>query len=177
MAKQTTAPQDTPAVQPSTAVQVIAPGAAVTVDDVFNRQINSIKPVKSITFKRTLTKALVAMAHQMELLFQVTGAAYNLALPVAGRSDKPQDALVIDGVNLETGEEIALVLNEMMVSGFAKALPPDVLSTRAPDVDFRTFLLANSAALIGKAFAMRAGDIKADKRYRVVDVVEVDVER
>lgn len=127
----------------------------LSVSDMFVRQINKNTRITSLNLKRTLTRPMVAMAHQKELVFQCTSEMYAVDLPTTGRTEKMQPATVLDGIDLESGEEIMLICNAMMVSALKRA----------------------GGELIGRSFGFRAGDIKADKKYRVVDVVEIDVQR
>lgn len=150
-ATQTTAPNPPASDNGSASI----PGAQQQSVDLFLRPVNGNAVVKSITFKKLLTRPLVAMAHKRELLFECTSEMYEHTLPTAGRTDKPSAATLIDGIDLETGEEVSLILNTVMKSAFERAKPP----------------------LSGRAFGLRAGEAKADKRYRIVDVIEVEVQR
>lgn len=121
------------------------------VDDVFNRVVNTRQAIKAITFKRTLTRPLTSISHAKEILLTITAELYAYELPVKGRSDKMQPATIAEGIDAETGEEIMLICNAMMTSALTRA----------------------GAPLVGRTFAFREQGIKADKNYRVVDVVEV----
>lgn len=123
------------------------------VDDVFNRVINTRKAITAITFKRTLTRPLTSISHCKEIMVTVTQEMYAYELPTKGRSDKMQPATILEGTDAESGEEILLILNAMMKSALERA----------------------GAPLIGRTFAFREQGVRADKNYRVVDVVEVEV--
>jgi hypothetical protein len=144
---------------------------------IFDRQINSISPVKSITLKRQLTRSMVAMVHQKELLFTCESEMYTKLLPASGRSDKPQPATLINGIDLETGEPICLICNIMMVSALETAKFPegtalsDDPQTRAAQIE------KHGVSLIGRSFAFRNGRVRADKKYLIVETVEIEVER
>jgi hypothetical protein len=113
------------------------------------------KPIKSVTFKKSYTPAVVAMAHVGQLLIEAKSEMYKYKLPVKGRTETLQDATVIDAVNLETGEFIMLICNETMKQGFERSGPP----------------------ITGRTFGLKSHDMSADKAYRMVEVIEVDVER
>ena len=145
---------DSTAASSTTSSEAAALKKVATVGDVFSRGVNGGAVVKSITMKRTLTRNIVSMAHTRELLCTFTSEPYKFKLAVAGRSDTMQDADVADIVNLETGEESMLVLNTVMLSAITRDGKPTS----------------------GRSFAFRQGSVRADKKYRVVDVVEVEVE-
>lgn len=126
-----------------------------SVDDVFNREVNGLSPVKSITLKRVMTLPLVAMSHQRELLMRCTSEMYAKNLPTAGRTEGTGEATVIECTDLESGDKILLVCNAMMVGALKDAAPP----------------------LIGRCFAFKASTFKEGKKYLVVDVIEVEVEQ
>jgi hypothetical protein len=149
---------DTEAVAKEANDLVLQRGAEIpvmkNVDDVFNRVINTRANVKTITFKRTLTKPLVAMGHTKQLLLKVSEELYKYELPVKGRSEKMMPATILEGTDVETGEDVMLICTTMMASALERA----------------------GAPLKGRCFAFREQGMKADKAYRVVDVVEVEVE-
>lgn len=110
--------------------------------------------IASVEIVKPLTPPLVAMAHQGKLLFEAASEPFKMQLPVKGRSESVQDATVVEGYNLETGEFIILICNTMMVSAFKKAGDP----------------------LKGKQFAIANNNIMADKNYRHIEVVQVRVD-
>lgn len=142
----------------------------------FARGVNSIAPVKGLRFKRTLTRPLLAAAHFKQLLFDVTGDMYIMTLPAKGRGAAPSQARVVDGVDLETGEEATLMCNEMIVGAFKRA-GFQTLQPKDGAEDAVEFVTAAGSSLKGHAFAFRAGSINEEKGYRRVDVIEVEVER
>lgn len=144
-----------PAPPIESAVTQFQPQSGLGSVDLFSRPVNGGSPIKSVTFRRLLTPPLVAMAHRRELLFECKSEMYQRSLPGGGRTEKELPATLIDGIDLETGEVITLICNAMMKSAFERATPP----------------------LINRAFGLRSGDIKADKKYRIIDVIEIDVER
>lgn len=110
--------------------------------------------ITSCRIVKPLTPPLIAMAHEGDLLFEAADEPRIMQLPVKGRSETLQDANVLDGYKLETGEYCTLVLNVMMASALARA----------------------GAPLKGRTFAFRNMDFIADKAYRHIEVVEVEVE-
>lgn len=149
----TTESQQSQADAANTAV-IPATSAAASMENIFDRKVNGTGLVKSIRFKRTLTLPLISISHERELLFKVTGETSTIMLPVKGRSDEPKEASVITGVNVETGEEVMLIQNAIIKSALERA----------------------GGDLKGRTFAMRENGLKADKNYRVVDIVEVDID-
>src|SRR5215470_7670219 len=173
-----TASPDAPTQQPALATtSEVSIDAVRTMDDLFARPTNQIKPVKAIHFKRTLTKELVAMAHREEIIFTCTSDMYTIELPAQGRNISYQPARVIDVMDEEEKREVMLICNEMMVSAFKRGGYAVVdMKSGAEDGKF-AITKVEGTSLVGHSFGARAGDIKDDKNYRVVDVVEVSLER
>ena len=114
------------------------------------------RPIKEIREKRALTPPLVAMVHQNSLVFKPTSDFYTMNLPVKGRSETMQPATVIEGIDVMQGIPIILVCNVMMVSAFDRA--------------------KQDGPLTGRYFGLKAGDMIADKAYRVIDVAELEID-
>lgn len=148
-----------------------------SVSDAFDRYINGgVQRITAINFKRQLTRTLVAMAHRSQLLIQFTGEMYVLDLPSTGRAEATSPAFVVDGIDLETGEEISLVCNVVIVSSLQRA-GYSVVSSREPNENkVMVTHYTPGRVLLGGQFAMRSGAIKAGKAYRDIQVVEVQVD-
>lgn len=119
----------------------------------FGRFINDPTKVVTVHFQKTLTKPLMSVSHRKEMMVGMLGEPYELEIPVAGRSEKAGAATVVDCLDFDTKSEITLVCNTMMVSAFKRDGKP----------------------LRGRVFHIEDRDIKADKRYRVVNVQEVEL--
>jgi hypothetical protein len=129
-----------------------------TVTDLVERAPNGLVRPKSMTLGRLLTRPLVAIAHTGRMIIECTSEMREETLMAAGRTDKEAPATLIDVVdwtNPEAPIECMLVCNAMMKTGFTRY----------------------GGALTGKFFAVAGGDIVADKRYRHVDIREINVER
>lgn len=142
----------------------------------FSRAVNSSTPIKSITFKRTLTKPLIAMAHLRQLLFECRSEVYTMDLPLKGRAGGVGAARVIDGLDIESNEEVTLIVNEMIASAWQRAGFAMIASVKQEGKENALVQVAGNS-IIGHTFGLRRGDMNADKGYRVIDVVEVGVER
>lgn len=102
--------------------------------------------------KKKLTVSIVSIARQKELVMEARSEIREQPMPVAGLDNEHSSAYVIDGLNLMTGEEILLILNAVMLSALKRA----------------------GGELTGRYFSFRAGEIKDGKRYRLVDVIELE---
>ncbi len=149
---------------------------STSIPDLFSRASNSPTPIRSITFKRTLTKPLIAMAHLKQLIFECKSEVYIMPLPLKGRSGGQGDARVIDGLDIENNEEVTLIVNEMIASSWQRAGFQCIASVKQEGKENALVSVAGKS-IIGHAFGLRRGDMNADKGYRVVDVVEVEIER
>jgi hypothetical protein len=126
--------------------------------ELMQRTPNALIRPKSISLGRLLTRPLVAPAHRQRIVFEATGNMYEMTLRAAGRTDKDSPAIVCEGVDWtdpENPQEIILVCNEMLKSAFQRC----------------------AADIKGLWFAIAAGDIVADKRYRHIEVRQLEVER
>lgn len=148
----------------------------IHVSDLFSRQINNRNGIKSVTLRRVLTRPLVAMANVKQLLFECKSEMYVMTLPMKGRAGGAGGVRVIDGTDLAVGEEVTLMCNEMMVAAFKRADYRVVTVTQNAEGE-DVIIEVPGASIIGKAFAFKRGDMKEGKGYRVVDTVEVDVQR
>jgi hypothetical protein len=108
--------------------------------------------LSKFTVKKTLTKNLFSIAHSKQLIIKCTSEIYEQKLPAAGRVKQEEtDTKLIDIVNLETGDEGALICNTLIVKAFENA----------------------GGTLTGRVFGIREGGIKEGKKYRSVDMVEL----
>lgn len=139
----------TPSAEPETTLDA---GTAVRLGS-----FGSLEPFrapKAVNFKRNLTPQLVAMAHEKDLLMRCDGEITEIDLPVKGRADVMKPTKVMPGTNMETGETFLLICNVMIVSAFTRA----------------------GGDLAGRYFGLKSQEMVADQRYRVIDVVEVELE-
>jgi hypothetical protein len=142
----------------------------------FNREVNSTAPIKSITLSRTLTKPMLAAAHFKQLLFTCTTDLYVQMLPNKGRGGQLGPALVVDGINVSTNEESTLYVNAMMVGAFERG-GFRVMKPILKDGETTGFAEQSGTSMIGHSFAFNSGSVKEGKGYRTVDTVEVTIER
>ena len=142
----------------------------------FARGVNAISPVKSITLKSVLTKPLVAAAHFKQFLFTAHGDMYVMILPAKGRGAEPTEARVIDGLDVESGQECILMVNAMMAGAMKRAGYAVITDNPDPEAETR-YVPSAGNPLKGHSFAFKSGNINEDAGYRHVDVVEVEIER
>lgn len=103
------------------------------------------------TVKSRVTKPLVSMAHIQEFFCKVLSEMResDMELETSGKKGKAQ---VIDVIDLSTGDEAILICNTIMQSSFAKL----------------------EGGIVGRCFLLKAGGIKEGKKYRQIDVYEID---
>jgi hypothetical protein len=146
----------TPIIPPASVPVVTEPAGEVDFGAMLERATtNGNHPVRQFNFAtaRLLTRPLTAMKHKRECAIQAESELYERDLPVAGRSDKPVKATLLDFMDLQSGTHEIMVCSAVMVTAFKDA--------------------SASVPLKGRCFLLRAGDIVADKRYRHVDVAEL----
>lgn len=139
---------------------------------VFDEQEAVVAPLGHFKFKRTLTKPLVAMAHMRQFFILCDSDMYTLTLPARSRGAAPTPVRAIDGRDIETSEEITLLINEMMASAMSRA-GYRVLRLVKNELDESTMVETDGYSLIGAAFAFKRGEINEEKGYRVVETVEL----
>ena len=162
MAKQQTVYKPGTTEQQTGPKQELVKGEVANFDALFSREPNSKNGVKSITLKRSFSRPMIAMAHQKELLIEFTSEMYEQQLAAAGRSDKLQPATLIDGVNIETGEDCVLILNMLMKGALQRATKGQGDAV---------------LPLVGRAFGFRLLNAQGDKKYKIIETVEVAIER
>ena len=109
--------------------------------------------LKNFTVKNRLTKPLISMAHTQEFYGKILGAITESDIKVEGaRGDNKMQ--LCDAVDLQTGEAVQLICSAIMVSSLNKLYHDDTY--------------------IGKCFAFVAGTIREGKKYRNIDIYEIE---
>lgn len=120
------------------------------------------KPVTDLfKVKKRLTRPVISIARYPELVVQVQGELKEIEMPVGGKKVEGQMTTVVDVLEIQTGTEVMLICNALIKSALERAAG-DKKEDGTP-----------TYPLVGRFFAMRAGDIQDGKRYRLVDVVEL----
>lgn len=102
--------------------------------------------------KRRLTVDVTNLQKLGQVLCMTQSELYVKELPSQFHPSGKSPAYCVDIVNLHGGEELMLVCNTVLASALQRAGEP----------------------LAGRYFAMRCGEVVAGKRYRRVDVVELE---
>ena len=120
------------------------------------------KPVTELfKVKKRLTRPVISINRYPELVIQIQGELKEIEMPVGGKKVEGQMTSVVDVLEVTTGSEAMLICNALIKSAFERAqgnLRDDGTPTYPLD---------------GRFFALRGGDIQDGKRYRMVDVVEL----
>ena len=103
--------------------------------------------------KRQLTLDATSIARLGEVLCQTTGELEQIEMPGNGNKGEVNMAWAVPITDLLRTTQYLLICNALLVSAFNRAGQP----------------------LAGKYFAIRSGEIKAGKRYRTVDVVQLEL--
>lgn len=102
--------------------------------------------------KRRYTLDVASIARLKEVLCMLNSEIYTIEMPPMAKDAPPSQAHAVDIVDLLRSQEYVLILNSVMLSALDRAGKP----------------------LTGRYFAFRGGEIKAGKRYRQVDVIELE---
>lgn len=103
--------------------------------------------------KRKLTLDATSIARLGEVLCQTTGELEQIEMPGNGKGHEVSMAWAVPITDLLHTTQYLLICNALLVSALKRAGEP----------------------LAGKYFAIRSGEIKAGKRYRSVDVVQLEL--
>jgi hypothetical protein len=92
------------------------------------------------------------MAHLPLLMCKILGEPYQDEKITAAGKDQMLAPVVVRVLNLDTSEEALLVVNAIIASAFTRAVPP----------------------LTGRYFQFRSSGIRDGKKYRDIDVCEME---
>jgi hypothetical protein len=106
-----------------------------------------------LKLKRKLTMDATSIARLAQVVCRVEGEMEVIEMPPAAKGAPPSEAHAVPILDLVRNEQFLLICNSLIVSAFRRAGEP----------------------LTGRYFALRAGDIAVGKRYRHVDVMELEV--
>jgi len=148
--------------------EALVPADPIDIDDVFSRTVNSDLPA-GIRIGRVLTVPLVSMAKRSGLFFKATSEMYTRALPILGSKGDGTPPRLVDGIDLQTGEEIMLVIHEMMASAMQRAGFAIVAFIKGEKPSDTKQSIVSGKPLTSSGWAFRAGSINDGKRYRVVE--------
>jgi hypothetical protein len=112
----------------------------------------TVNPEKLVG-KRKLTMDATSISRLGQVVCQVTGEMEVIQMPAVGAGNGKSDAVAVPIIDLLQKVDYLLICNSLIVSAFQRAGTP----------------------LAGRYFAIRSGEIKAGKRYRSVDIVELQL--
>lgn len=112
----------------------------------------AVRP-ESLQLKRKLTLDATSIARLKQVICRIDGELEVIEMPPAAKGAAPGQAVGVPITDVVTQTQYLLICNSLIVSALRRAGEP----------------------LTGKYFALRAGEIKAGKRYRHVDVMELEV--
>lgn len=113
-----------------------------------------MKQIGGFTVKSAVTKPLFSLKHQPTLAVKITAAIMETDISFSEVQNTTQKPRVVECINLETGEEGMLIASAVVESS----------------------LMRNYAdgSYVGKCFLFQAGTIKEGKKYRTVQVYEIE---
>lgn len=107
----------------------------------------------TLVHKRQLTLDATSIARLKQVICRIEGELETIEMPPATKGGPPTTAAAVPIFDLVNNTSYLLICNSLIVSALQRAGGP----------------------LAGRYFAMRAGEIKAGKRYRSVEVIELEV--
>ena len=123
-------------------------------DTIYSETVKEGSRVMRFREKQRLTLPVFSLAHTPIMVIKILSEPHeaDFIIEVAGKKDsKPT---VIECLNLDTDERGLLIVNAIMASAFLKAQPP----------------------LTGRYFKLTSRNIREGKKYRDIDVVELEPE-
>jgi hypothetical protein len=112
----------------------------------------AVKP-ETLKLKRRLTMDATSISRLKQVICRIDGEFESIEMPPAAKGAEPGAAVAVPITDVITQTQYLLICNSLIVSALQRATPP----------------------LVGRLFAMRAGEIKVGKRYRMVEVFEVEL--
>jgi len=128
---------------------------------------------QDFSVKTRLTHAVVSIARRGTMAVQIRSEMYEREMPIIGKASQSNLTTLIDCFDLESGEEVTLICNALIKSALIRAMGEVKQRSTADQLDGVYPTPQYTHPLIGRYFAMRSGTIRDDKRYRDVDVVEL----
>jgi hypothetical protein len=110
-------------------------------------------PAKDLRLKRKLTMDATSIARLNQVICRAQGELESIEMPPTVAGGPKSTAVAVPILDVVTMKEYLLICNSLIVSAFQRAGSP----------------------LEGRYFALRSGEIKAGKRYRQVDVMELEL--
>jgi hypothetical protein len=130
--------------------------APKTVTDLINTMTETkalaVKP-DTLNVKRRLTMDATSIARLKHVICRIDGEFESIEMPPAAKGADPGAAVAVPITDLVNNVQYLLICNSLIVSALQRAVPP----------------------LVGRYFAIKAGEIKAGKRYRQVDIFELEL--
>jgi len=115
-------------------------------------QESETTPSRHLKLKQRLTIPLISMAHLPLLVARILSDPYQDEKITALGKDSAIAPTVVKIFNLDTQEEALLVVNVLIASAFERAGKP----------------------LVGRLFRFVGGEVRDGKRYRDIDVCEME---
>lgn len=115
---------------------------------------NPSAPKRKLVAKQQLTIPLISMAHLPLLLCEALSEPYQDEQIAVMGTDNKSIPTVIKIRDLDDNEVKLLVVNTIIASAFQRAIPP----------------------LTGRFFLLKGGTIREGKRYRDINVTEMELE-
>jgi len=107
----------------------------------------------NLTLKRRLTMDATSIKNLQEVVARTDSELYTLMMPGFDAARTPVKTWVVEITDLVQSTPWLLICNSLIRSAFERAGTP----------------------LVGRYFALRSGDIVAGKRYRHVDIIELEL--
>jgi hypothetical protein len=130
--------------------------APKTVTDLINTMTETkaltVKP-ETLNVKRRLTMDATSIARLKQVICRVDGEFESIEMPPAAKGAEPGAAVAVPITDVVNNVQYLLICNSLIVSALQRATPP----------------------LTGRYFAIKSGEIKAGKRYRQVEIFELEL--
>jgi len=118
---------------------------------VFEAALPAIKP-EALKHKRRLTLDVVSVSRLWDVLMQCDGELTAIEMPSKFTETGKSEAWCVEITDIVRSEQYMLICNAVLAGALKRA----------------------GAPLTGRYFAVRVGEIKAGKRYRETEVVELE---
>lgn len=140
----------------------------------FDQQAPAPSTAPKFTRKRRITLDVTNLQKLGAVVACMQSELYEKELPSKFHPSGKAISTCVDIVNVHTGEEYMLACNTVLASALRRACMGGIPQNGgSPDAAFEPGVV-RMIPLTGRYFAMRCGEVEAGKRYRRVDVVELE---
>lgn len=142
--------------------------------DAFTETAAAPTAVPKFAKKKRITLDVTNLQKLGQVIACMQSELYEKELPSKFHPSGKAMTTCVDIVNVHTGEEFMLACNTVLASALRRATVGKLVDDGLMTSNTEGGQLVRPISLVGRFFAMRCGEVEAGKRYRRVDVIELE---